>query len=183
MSAQSRRQIIENRQAIAAEVDSKHVGNGGQQFRTATQCGASSARGVSNTSKRGGKGSARTDEHGGSERRRRPSKSVVVGGGLGTDSSEDKGAGRKQVRFDVASSSFDVAGRLNNRCCDSFADNGIGECCGNGDMFCSHPSVCDLSIPDIEPDLDCATDINNATYIYIYIYVFVYLSIFICITP
>ena len=40
-------------------------------------------------------------KHGGMERRRRQNKrKEVVGGGLGTDSSVDKGAGRKQVQFD-----------------------------------------------------------------------------------
>ena len=55
----------------------------------ATQCGASSARGVSNTSKRGGIGSARADEHGGSERRGRQLSRKVVGVGIGVDSPED----------------------------------------------------------------------------------------------
>ena len=83
----SRKAIIESRLAI---------GNGGQQ---ATQSGASSARGVSNT--RGGNRSAISTQDGGMGRRMRQSMSKVVGGGLGTDSSEDIGAGRTkgQVRF------------------------------------------------------------------------------------
>ena len=58
----------------------------------------------------GGSWSARTDERGGSERRRRQSKSKAVGVGLGTDSSEDIGAGRKQVRFE--GKDFEVADRV-----------------------------------------------------------------------
>ena len=54
---------------------------------------------MSNASKRGGTRSARTDEHGGSERRRRQSKSKVVGGGLGTGSSEDIGAGKTKGKI------------------------------------------------------------------------------------
>ena len=54
-----------------------------------------------------GNGSTRANEHGGMERRRRQSKSnEVVGGRLGMDPSEDKGAGRKQVRF------YGVEGKL-----------------------------------------------------------------------
>ena len=47
----------------------------------------------------GGSRSARTNDHGRSERRRRQSKSKIVGGGLGMDSTADKGAGRRKVRF------------------------------------------------------------------------------------
>ena len=42
----------------------------------------------------GGNRSARSTQDGGTGRRRRQSTSKVVGGGLGTDSSEDIGAGR-----------------------------------------------------------------------------------------
>ena len=73
------------------------LGTGGQR---ATQSGASSARGVSNAS--GGNRSTRSTQDGGMVRRRRQSMSKVVGGGLGTDSPDDIGAGRTkgQVRFE-----------------------------------------------------------------------------------
>ena len=49
----------------------------------------------------GGIGVLEQRKNGGMERRRRQSKrKEVVGGGLGMDSSADKGAGRKQVHFE-----------------------------------------------------------------------------------
>ena len=56
---------------------------------------------MSSASKRGGTGSARTDEHGGSERRRRQLSCEVVGARIRMDSSEDIWAGRtkRKVRF------------------------------------------------------------------------------------
>ena len=51
---------------------------------------------------RGGKGRARSTQDGGKGRSLRQGESLVAGRGLGTDSSEDIGAGRKkgQVRFE-----------------------------------------------------------------------------------
>ena len=88
------------------------------------------------------------------------------------ESSEDIGAGRKKwVCF--ASASFYVAGYLKDMGCGSSAGKSISECCGKGRMSCSHPSVRDRSIRDI--DLDCATDINKAIQEYIYLYLYLYL--------
>ena len=98
---------------------------------------ASSSNAHAGKARDGGSRSARTDEHGGSERRRRQSKSKVVGGGLGMDSSEDIGSGRKQVHFDKTSASCDVAGSLKYRFCNDFTGNGIGVCCGKRHMLCS----------------------------------------------
>ena len=64
----SRRSFIEESRRISEE-HVGHVGNGGNM-------------------------SARSNEHGGSERRRRQSESRIDGGGNGTDSSAKNGAGR-----------------------------------------------------------------------------------------
>ena len=74
-------------QALTLEIDSTHVGHGGQQ-----QASASSAKSAST----GGNRRARPTQDGGMGRILRQRESLVAGGGSGTDSSEDTGAGRKK---------------------------------------------------------------------------------------
>ena len=96
LSAQSRRQVIEKRRVSrSSDVD---LGHGGQQQISNSSASVASSSGAD----RGGKGRDRSTHDGGTGRRRRQSKSLVAGGGLGTDSSEDIGAERKtrEERFE-----------------------------------------------------------------------------------
>ena len=85
--------------------------HGGQQT-SASNVGAGKAG-----ADKGGNRSARTNEYGVLERRMRQTKSKVVGGGLEMDSSEEKVAGRKQVRFEGKCLKKAFDGSLFYKCC------------------------------------------------------------------
>ena len=76
----SRKSCIEKRRALSLAIIHRDVGDGGQQISNSSASMASSSG-----TDRGGSRGARTNEHGGLERRRRQSKSKVVCVGLGTD--------------------------------------------------------------------------------------------------
>ena len=117
----SRKSIIEKRAALRT---------GGQ----------ASIQHASNASNNGGIRSTRCTQYSGMGRRRRQSKSKVEGGGLGADSSEDTGAGRKQVRFE-GSKDIEVADR-------------IGVC----RLYSNSFDVASVDVADVEVVLDKGQD-------------------------